>query len=148
MRVMIGRMESVFRSDVPPKNGIAIGKSSRLVNDDSEHFGKHARSYRSKLADNITITFYYHDVIRIHMPRESVKISHFRTKRRPAKSSVEHIGIVAICGVRKARGYIGHCKGEESSGSRPDAEMGAIFHFEQVSFMRMTQKCNFFTLQR
>ena len=64
---MIGRMESVFRSDVPPKNDIAIGKSSRLVNDNFEHFGKPSKPYRSKLFDKIAITFDFHSVTRIHM---------------------------------------------------------------------------------
>jgi len=67
VRVMIGRMESVFRSDVPPKNDIAIGKSSRLVNDNFERFGKPSKPYKSKPADNITIASYLHDVTCIHM---------------------------------------------------------------------------------
>ena len=51
----------------PPGNGIAIGKSSGLVNDNFERFGEPSKPYKSKPTDNITITFYFHDDIRIHM---------------------------------------------------------------------------------
>ena len=53
----------------PPGNGIAIGKSSGLVNDNFERFGEPSKPYKSKPADNITITSYLHDVTCIHMDR-------------------------------------------------------------------------------